>query len=376
MNDITKFIVQDVRCFEGRQDFDIRPITFLVGENSTGKSTVLGCFQILANAINESLFHNKKELIDFNLNFNVEPYQMGVFTDIIKKSDPQKISFQMGFGFQNEENELFEFILTMTEREGGYEPMIHKQTFVFNDVIYDLYPSQIFRQKIRDGNRLDEDISIKSTDEGEKKKFIIKYSSTLTLLDLFFSVRHKEKEISIVEQELRDSLKDKEDRTPSLFYSMNEAVEAVSSFAPIRSEPQRTYNPLSQINSPDGRNIPMQLMNMSKTEEKKWKEIKKQLLDFGKKSGLFTDIGVKTFGKSKGDPFQLQVKANGPKTNLIDVGYGVNQILPILVSILSEQVGSIFLMQQPEVHLHPKGQSELSSLLVQSFKKKKAAICC
>ncbi len=64
------------------------------------------------------------------------------------------------------------------------------------------------------------------------------------------------------------------------------------------------------------------------------------------------------------DPFQLQVKAIGPKTNIIDVGYGVGQILPILVRIIQARRGTSFLVQQPEVHLHPKGQAELISFLI------------
>ena len=46
---ITQFTMEEVRCFAERQEFNIRPLTFLVGENSTGKTTALGCFQILAN---------------------------------------------------------------------------------------------------------------------------------------------------------------------------------------------------------------------------------------------------------------------------------------------------------------------------------------
>ena len=35
-----------------------------------------------------------------------------------------------------------------------------------------------------------------------------------------------------------------------------------------------------------------------------------------------------------GNPFQLKVKVRGPSSNIVDVGYGVSQILPILVHIL------------------------------------------
>ena len=52
MNTINKFFMRDVRCFDGEHEFNIRPLTFLIGENSTGKSTVLGCLQALGNLFN------------------------------------------------------------------------------------------------------------------------------------------------------------------------------------------------------------------------------------------------------------------------------------------------------------------------------------
>ena len=54
----------------------------------------------------------------------------------------------------------------------------------------------------------------------------------------------------------------------------------------------------------------------------------------------------------------------------MDVGYGVSQILPILVDILDPPAfyrhRRMYLLQQPEIHLHPTAQAELSSLLVTS----------
>ena len=52
----------------------------------------------------------------------------------------------------------------------------------------------------------------------------------------------------------------------------------------------------------------------------------------------------------------------------MDVGYGVSQSLPILVDV-HNQHECIFLLQQPEVHLHPRAQAELASLFVASYKK-------
>ena len=97
--------------------------------------------------------------------------------------------------------------------------------------------------------------------------------------------------------------------------------------------------------------------------------IEKSLVTFGKESGLFTDISVKKHGRSMSDPFQLKIKNNGPKVNLIDTGYGISQILPILARIFNAKRNTSFLLQQPEVHLHPRAQAALSSLFGQVIQK-------
>ena len=58
--------------------------------------------------------------------------------------------------------------------------------------------------------------------------------------------------------------------------------------------------------------------------------------------------------------------------NLVDVGYGVSQALPILVDTLQRPAADeVFLLQQPEVHLHPRAQAELGSFFVSQAGKKR-----
>ena len=71
---ITQFTMEEVRCFSERQTLEIRPLTFLVGENSTGKTTALACFQMLVN-------YFQREGVDFNQ----PPYSMGIFKEIVRK---------------------------------------------------------------------------------------------------------------------------------------------------------------------------------------------------------------------------------------------------------------------------------------------------
>jgi predicted ATPase len=91
-----------------------------------------------------------------------------------------------------------------------------------------------------------------------------------------------------------------------------------------------------------------------------------QLDAFGKYSGLFQQLSVERKGAKQSDPFQILVGVEGrPRFNLTDVGYGVSQVLPIAVDAIFSESRRTFLLQQPEVHLHPRAQAALASLFVE-----------
>ncbi|WP_082376590.1 DUF3696 domain-containing protein [Nocardiopsis sp. NRRL B-16309] len=55
--------------------------------------------------------------------------------------------------------------------------------------------------------------------------------------------------------------------------------------------------------------------------------------------------------------------------NIADVGFGVSQTLPVLVSLIAADAGQIVYIEQPEIHLHPRAQSALSKVLVRHAKR-------
>lgn len=46
---------------------------------------------------------------------------------------------------------------------------------------------------------------------------------------------------------------------------------------------------------------------------------------------------------------------------MVDVGYGVSQALPIVMESIMAPNREVLLIQQPEVHLHPKAQAALGT---------------
>ena len=125
MSAIRKFLLRDVRCFDGEHEFEIRPLTFLIGENSTGKTTLLGCLQ----AFSDFLDARRRPDIDFN----AEPYQMGAFEDIVRRSRPKKHEFQLGLETLYGDEQKLSYLLTLAEKDRGSEPVIRNASWVFDD---------------------------------------------------------------------------------------------------------------------------------------------------------------------------------------------------------------------------------------------------
>jgi hypothetical protein len=135
-------------------------------------------------------------------------------------------------------------------------------------------------------------------------------------------------------------------------------------FAPIRTSPKRTYEPFIDSPSPEGAHVPMVLASIASKQARRWSSIRTAMDNFGRESGLFSDVEIRRLGSNKSDPFQILVRPTKQAFNLTDVGYGVSQVLPIIVDSLNNSKESIFLLQQPEVHLHPRAQAELGSFFL------------
>lgn len=62
---------------------------------------------------------------------------------------------------------------------------------------------------------------------------------------------------------------------------------------------------------------------------------------------------------------RLPAAARGGANDLVsiaDVGFGVSQVLPVLVALLVARRGQIVYIEQPETHLHPKAQRALAKI--------------
>ena len=367
MTQPAELILKDVRCFESEQRGLLRPITLLVGENSTGKSTFLACYSVI-----HRMFSTFEKGFGESPDFNREPFSMGSFRDIVRsrRGPSGRINkFQIGFKFARHRRAGLPTEILVTFEEQGSQPAQHSCLYRFG-------PSDFF--ELRQNTEEKTTLKIPGRELTIELPYFPAWHFGLDFLLDDRRLRPSSPDVSQVISYVRNLLEIGEDGSRGVGAIRFAFRELLSSklipVAPLWTKPKRTYDPVREIDGPEGAHIPMLMMRLNHSEKKRWRSLHDDLVDFGKESGLFADIKVRRHGKQISDPFQLQVKVqSGSHANIMDVGYGVSQSLPILVSLLSgeengasgrryDRAAKTFLLQQPEVHLHPRGQAELAEL--------------
>jgi predicted ATPase len=139
-------------------------------------------------------------------------------------------------------------------------------------------------------------------------------------------------------------------------------IDGIEYLGPLRAKPKREY--LWRDTTPhtigtDGKHTIPALV----ASERGGSDLQVQVAEWLKKTGLVDDFRVETIHREKGY-YEVMVKIGGRESNLLDVGFGVSQVLPVVTALFFVPEGSIVLLEQPELHLHPGAQAELADLLL------------
>jgi hypothetical protein len=352
-----KLYLENVRSFEGWHEIPIAPATILLGENSAGKSTLLGMLAVVHN-----------EGFPFGGNFfNQFPFEFGGYKTLANSKKSVK-HFSVGLQTQistryvppRARNQKFVSTgLVVAFRDDGGLP-VPCHVFVWMD---DLAVS-LCELGFKHINRLTQ-LGLPASLKIDTMPSPNPSPQGITLLDwrrAWYEQRKKNDHSSRDQRHYSDEF-DFRMHVLNGGGMMGRGRQSAMAFAPMRSRPKRTYDQLSDEFSPEGDHVPLLLARATDPSNKQAKALHDALRDFGSYSEMFTDIGVKQLGRGSGDPFQVQVKEGTKSTNLMDVGYGVSQILPLIVDAQRAGNDTTLLLQQPEVHLHPKAQAALGSMI-------------
>ena len=342
-------ILEDFRCFAGRHEVPIRPLTLLVGENSTGKTSFLAGIRAARDRTEP--------------NFNESPFRLGSYEQIANNLGRPATSFTIGMEF---ELETPTFLSTRAS--------LHEVRVESSFIPREEQPAlSRFCASTGKGHRLRIDglddqgphLSLEIGDRVVLEERIPEEfwggqgtrggSLDAIVARMLYDADQTDKTITPEERESFSIL---------TFWALQEPFGRPYAFAPIRTSPRRTYDPGAEPRRPEGSHIPMTLAAWLGGEDRLYSD---ELSEFGRASGLYSGLGIRKLGEKGSDPFQIQVSpAQGQSTrNLIDVGYGVSQAIPIIADCVSASSTETLLIQQPEVHLHPRAQAAIGSFFAQ-----------
>ena len=356
-----RITLKNYRCFREEQSARLAPLTLLVGDNSTGKTSFLAMIRALWDVAASGGSPDFKE----------EPYDLGSFDEIAHHRGARggrAETFEAGFDkvirleLDRSTNAPCHFEVAFGKSGTTPSPVRIRIEIpeVWVEESFGTEGSDKFRAGTQSGSWVGQE-TLLSRPVRIRLNMMSEFSYFLENKLLKPSPGDpsiEQGDIALIEE---------------IIFSTHTYFSGTRPFAssPIRSKPRRTYDPSRIDRDPEGDYIPMYLADISFRNPDEWKCVKERLEDFGTKSGLFNEITIRRLGKTDGSPFQVQVRKlgkrlKGPWRNLVDVGYGVSQALPVVTEVLRPDAPALFLLQQPEVHQHPSAQAALGSQFCQA----------
>ena len=326
MREFESLSISNVRCFHEKQSVRFGRVTLVVGENSSGKSTLLGCCRALSTLASFHELNDPDPPRTPNL-FDLPPFHLGNFDNVARRGES---SFSLAASF------------------GGRRQVEIKLTY----------------GKAADGGPTEEELAVHGRAETDLGQLTIRpdrVNGVWRLAGGKFEVALPETQFSY--------------REPSTWLSRFVRVGLLPFGVPKDDQSTLLMNVLrllqkgvlsrsrSVLHVAPPPHAVERLRSFADMPLVPWDDvIRNEIAKSAKALGVFDDVEMHTARGS----FVLSVKRHGRWFNILDVGYGVASILTLLHEMYSGPGDKVFFLQQPEVHVHPFAQAQLAELIARS----------
>lgn len=417
MSHIKSLTIDNFRVFDKKTEFELCPITFLTGPNSSGKSSILKSLLLLKNNCSSNL-----QVLDFSgPKHNLGTFQNTTCNNV--ENDIITFSFRFSTGAPQFRSGSY-FKEPVTTKRSVYHLLREIDVKSTEDIVVELS----YRQNDRSGKISEIKLLLKEqtepfvhlvigSNESEQHKLKINYdlfSRKKIIRNLLFEEIErgdtkikkpaKNKTYTIpVEFSVGENIQKKFFDEPLLVFSKLFKKFVTDNSTSRNSESEyhdyilslplrRVLNDLSSIldnteyleavranskrlytNDSQGTSFNELILDYRS------REISNESLNFINKWLKKFDIADELiFENIEGVATSLYLKTGKNKTALADLGYGITQFLPILLKISLEvpissnkkefrYVKKLILLEEPETNLHPKFQSLMADFLIDAI---------
>jgi ABC-type cobalamin/Fe3+-siderophores transport system ATPase subunit len=356
--DLKKISVSGYKSIKDRVEMWIAPVTLLAGANSSGKSSFLQPLLLLKQTIESQV--DPGPILLHGANVRVSNFA-DIVSSIGRRGDKKSIDielevstridyfkYSLSFGFEKKK-----LVARLSVKRGNSEPVL-----------------------LEEGKKLEqEELERLVGEEAVFRGLLLNQQKTYDAVckrDRFlFNVEFRRKDGSADARGIGRYKVYPETggfgryNVSSILQTLFERVYHVPA---LRGNPEPSYRAVGL-----GGKFPGTFDNYVASIINEWRQNDKEKLD--ELGALLAELGLTWKVSSKKiDDTQVQIlvgrlqhpRQGGAKdlVNIVQVGFAVSQVLPILVALLVAQPGEIVYIEQPEIHLHPKAQVKLTALLV------------
>ncbi len=356
-----------IKNFKGWKDtgvMELAPITILFGSNSSGKSSIGQFLVMLKQTVRQP--DRKTVLL---LNGPQATVDLGFVSDIFYDHN---LEADMKFYFRWDmdeqaviENSSKKDIYNQIEFEGDIRVSDPQTQYLeVNEFKYRLYDNEKLKMSVgmrketeADGNRnyvLASDSDFKRTKAGRGWKLTepVKFYGFSDAALAYYKDSDFLQDLNLYQEDFF-----------SKFYYLG----------PMRTKTKRTYswsgvNPESVGDA--GENTIAAILSARKQNKKlrfsdtRYNEFEVIVGIALKKLGLIEEYKIDRIGDRQEYEVTVRIKGSDRFVGLPDVGFGVSQVLPVIVQLFYAPDNSVVFIEQPEIHLHPNAQALLADVII------------
>lgn len=357
---IQKLIIKNFKGIKDRQEFDIKPLTIFCGPNSSGKSSCIHALAALAQTTKLSASQMPIVLDD-----EYAHVHLGRFLDVLH-SKQIKDSFSIGLRLDKPSALIMEtkeapaqppelqVEFAFRARAATQEVYIQSAAMTIGDTAY------VFERKTISGANFD------VYRGGKKQPFTASSTGRFGIqVRLAF-----EKDAKPNPDELSAFM-----MTENINRNLNTALRRTFYLGPFRQGPLRKYptrgSQPTEVGAAGEAAVTM-LANEFARSKSKHPNLA-QVSTWIERLGLGQKLLIQPVAKT--DLVDVSVTlSDGAQLPLPDLGFGVSQVLPVLVQCAFAPKNSTLLFEQPELHLHDGAARHLAGVFVDVIKDKSAQI--
>lgn len=331
----TSLRLKNFKAWKDTKNIALKPITVLLGTNSSGKSSLIQSLLLLKQTV-----QSPDRTIHLNLGGDEvnDLFNFGGFDDVVNQSATAPLQFSIGFDFTRNAG-----------ADGGSFDCVYGKTSTGSVAIQDL-SLKTGARKFRAARNGKGAFSI-SVDAEPAPRFIGRQHAPERSIALSAgTIAALDTDGQVVED---------------LSLALRRELEGIIYLGPLRRKPERDYlwnktNP--GVLGSDGAGAINALLFSALVRNEEQRSILNGVSHWLVEMKVADRVELRRQGRSS--RYELIIHRGNLASNLRDVGIGVSQVLPVLVAAYFAPKGSTVILEEPEIHLHPLAQSVLAELFV------------